>query len=124
MSPEAQRIAIAKVCGIQVIFWKALYNNNGRVDFEVFKTKKEAEDYIFNGKGVASFINFSAIPDYLNDLNAMHEAEKTLHAMENWEMCNYENRLNTMTSNWSWSATAAQRAEAFLKTFNLWEEGE
>jgi hypothetical protein len=64
-----------------------------------------------------------SLPDYLNDLNEMHEAEKILFA-EQSEMCNYENRLNTMTGNWSWSATAAQRAEAFLKTFNLWEEGE
>jgi len=59
---------------------------------------------------------------FTTDLNAMHEAEKVLHDMENWEACNYENQLNTMTSNWTWHATAAQRAEAFLKSLNKWED--
>lgn len=69
------------------------------------------------------------LPDYLNELNAMHEAEKTLTK----EQCNQFNSLlmdtklprKEMTSEsekWSWHATAAQRAEAFLRTIGKWEE--
>ena len=69
------------------------------------------------------------IPDYLNDLNAMHEAENVLK--QRWsnyceklleivepeprslEVCHYWNLLH---------ATASQRAEAFLRTIGKWEE--
>jgi len=61
------------------------------------------------------------IPDYLTDLNAMHEAEKVLnekqdHIMNDtlWDMCEGRKYL--------WHATAAQRAEAFLRTIGKWEE--
>ena len=66
------------------------------------------------------------LPDYFKDLNAMHEAEKVLtenvtymqrHAFNNYayrliEMCKHQ--CNAV------SATAAQRAEAFGKTLDLW----
>ena len=72
-------------------------------------------------------------PDYLNDLNAMHEAEKILG--DKWDV--YQCILSNLQSGLRhdarchWSdvgsgfvshATAHQRAEAFLKTFNLWVE--
>lgn len=65
------------------------------------------------------------IPNYCNDLNAMHEAEKILsdesHADYACEL------VKTIRRNGEWfesvSATAAQRAEAFLKTINKWEGG-
>ena len=73
--------------------------------------------------GIEGFLQFcynSKIPDYLNDLNAMHKAEKQLEAEDNhaygcycFEL--YEKYGNTV------SLTAAQRAEAFLKTLNLWK---
>ncbi len=72
---------------------------------------------------------FETLPDYLHDLNAMHKAEKVLRfsqwpvyidhiidrspvpsskaAHEGYEVCH---------------ATAAQRAEAFLRTIGKWEE--
>ena len=57
-------------------------------------------------------------PNYCTDLNAMHEAEKTLKGMELYEyiaqlfdLC-YEATI----------ATARQRAEAFLRTLGKWEE--
>jgi hypothetical protein len=59
-------------------------------------------------------------PNYCNDLNAMHEAEKTLTSAQLldyvallFDAC-YEASL----------ATARQRAEAFLRTLDKWEEGE
>ncbi len=62
-----------------------------------------------------------SVPDYCNDLNAMHEAEMMLKS----EDCHtygcycsnlYEDFGNTV------SLTARQRAEAFLKTIGKWEE--
>jgi hypothetical protein len=66
------------------------------------------------------------IPDYLNDLNAMHEAEtvmtdqqRTSYLDKLYEVCNPHSMLN---DDWNLTcATAAQRAEAFLKTLNLWK---
>ena len=61
------------------------------------------------------------IPNYPEDLNAMHEAEKVLIDRGNWSMCDYDRELTIMTSSWKWNATAAQRAEAFGLTLNLWK---
>jgi hypothetical protein len=60
--------------------------------------------------------------DYCNDLNAMHEAEKVLGKERN----HYIDMLGTMYKD-SWefaTATARQRAEAFLRTLGKWEEAE
>jgi hypothetical protein len=69
------------------------------------------------------------IPNYHGDLNAMHEAEKVLG-----KTSVYSNRLQSVIGApnkrdyWRISdfelctATAAQRAEAFLKTLSLWNE--
>ena len=62
-----------------------------------------------------------AYPNYCNDLNAMHEAEKVLGEKRN----HYIDTLGTMYKD-SWefaTATARQRAEAFLRTLGKWEEG-
>jgi len=59
------------------------------------------------------------IPNYCNDLNAMHEAEKAL-TVEQWH-----DYVNFMPSRWECAvhATARQRAEAFLRTLGKWEDG-
>ena len=68
-------------------------------------------------------IPYLNMPDYLNDLNAMHEAEKVLDQMQ---ARTYADHLadSEQDGTWAgchmWSQTAAQRAEAFLKTLNLW----
>lgn len=70
------------------------------------------------------------IPDYLNDLNAMHEVEATLTAEQSDELFYYwlafavsQGRCGDQI--WQYRklmahATAAQRAEAFLKTIGKW----
>lgn len=64
-----------------------------------------------------------AIPDYCKDLNAMHEAEKMLTEIQ----CAFhrQNLQEIITdipaSMYVWHATARQRAEAFLRTINLWK---
>ena len=58
-------------------------------------------------------------PDYLNDLNAMHEAENdVLTTAQMTTMGQYlHQRLGML---WGF-ATASQRAEAFLRTIDKWE---
>lgn len=71
----------------------------------------------------------SRYPDYVHDLNAMHSAEKTLETEK--EICAYMENLTDASggdtpvgqpSFCAYFATAAQRAEAFLKTKGLWKE--
>ena len=118
MSPEKQRIAIAEACG-----WKFTH-------FEKFRPEGDSPfvDQISVPMGTsAEHLCSIPLPDYLNDLNAMHEAEKVLTDAQ-WDRYIYVSlasphygSLSTLARAWV-SATAAQRAEAFLKTLNLWTE--
>jgi hypothetical protein len=105
MNKEQQRIAIAEACG-----WKRHADGLG----------------YYQGVHPA-FMGGRAVPDYLNDLNAMHEAEKVLLTKDGFCGC-WETYSNILTASMGctdiFHATAAQRAEAFLKTLGLWEEGE
>ena len=100
MTPEQQRIAIAEACG-----W---------TDTQIIDGKYGQTD----------------VPNYLNDLNAMHEAEKVLTVAQR---ITYANQIGVILSggsvgraipNWWFihEATASQRAEAFLRTIGKWEE--
>ena len=99
MTPEEQRVAIAKACG-----WT-------RFVPETIQYTAQRKD----GK-------WGEIPDYPHDLNAMHDAESVLFKQNDETACEYEKTLNVMTTGWSWFATAAQRAEAFLRCLNLWKD--
>jgi hypothetical protein len=77
------------------------------------------------------------LPDYLNDLNAMHEAEKSLKALLDEKEFSYglwieyakalcriveDDQNERIMFSWKvFHSTAAQRAEAFLKTIGKWE---
>jgi hypothetical protein len=113
MKPEAQRIAIAEARG-----WKpngaGYWHKDGDVRGLYFEDLEE-------------FGHTDPLPDYLNDLNAMHEAEKLLSPKEFecyrwtlWGQC--KQPLVTERHRAYLHATAAQRAEAFLKTLNLWTD--
>jgi hypothetical protein len=101
MKPEAQRIAIAEACG-----WAWHGDPTWARDPE--------SPYWNNG-----VTNYSRLPDYLNDLNAMHEAEGNFPHPSDW----YQHNLALVCggNNRIYRATASQRAEAFLKTLGLWE---
>jgi hypothetical protein len=106
MNKEEQRIAIAKACGWsyrKTEFCTYWWND------EVNKTLPPNDD------------GFRPCPDYLNDLNAMHEAEKVLTSEQ---ITSYVYSLESMNERWSTPAfaTASQRAEAFLRTIGKWEE--
>jgi len=62
-------------------------------------------------------------PDYCTDLNAMHEAEKTLTDANMFVMAHHIERLVSAHGQHYFHATAHQRAEAFLKTLGKWEDG-
>ena len=119
MSPEAQRIAIAEACG-----WKLVTDN------------PEYEPYWEDPKGnmVAVSNGVHRFPNYLNDLNAMHEAETFIrnaqdqmrYASETLIAMGFDDLIEASDLNvdYCWhamGATAAQRAEAFLKALNLWK---
>ena len=55
-------------------------------------------------------------PDFCNDLNAMHEAEEVLSGILGVA---YRVGLDQLSD--PLRATAAQRAEVFIKTLNLWK---
>jgi hypothetical protein len=61
------------------------------------------------------------LPDYLNDLNAMHEAEEML---DRDQFFAYYHQLNALTLGTLFTihASSAQRAEAFLKAGGLWNQ--
>jgi len=105
MNKEQQRIKIAEACG-----W-------------ILNPKPHTAkilDWLHVPSGNTSYDP----PDYFNDLNAMHEVEKALDGMD---QLTYLAKLHEGNHYCSWAgtcATAAQRAEAFLRTLNLWQEGE
>ena len=111
MTKEQQRIAIARACG-----WTHIV--------------KENEEWAGRKPGTLAT---PYLPDYLNDLNAMHEAEAAKIALDGLyqaQFCHHLFRvLNADNRNPDGgicefdkiNATAAQRAEAFLKTLNLYK---
>lgn len=63
----------------------------------------------------------SCHPDWCNDLNAMHEAEKVLREKE--LLFEYGMHIsNSHHYEYLLRATARERAEAFLRTLGKWEE--
>ena len=131
MTPEAQRVAIAEACGWRISppgpvanGW-ALINGLGCHVSTWWLTEDEAR------RAPPSLMTrLSELPDYPNDLNAMHEAEKTLLFSRRQE---YYRHLQDIISrplrqnervalHECIMATAAQRAEAFLRTTGKWED--
>jgi hypothetical protein len=70
------------------------------------------------------------LPDYLNDLNAMHEAEKVLNELS-WmhylqklaEIVRKPKQCEIRISQYV-HANATQRAEAFLRAIGKWEKAQ
>lgn len=133
MSPDAQRIAIAEKCGWTEIsedkFW--CLNANYRVHNFCGQEPLDPEK--------PDHSTYRNIPDYLSDFNAMHEAEKSLNIDQR---CRYVEQIEQMVrepENIAFgdrptkkfklnhfgrfavlNATAAQRAEALLRTIGKW----
>ncbi len=92
MTPEAQRIAIAELC--HGLFWKGQYE----------------DDFAWN-------------KDVLADLNAMHEVEKTFKNDEVIWRKYWHHLVDVIEPHrHSLHATAAQKAEAFLRTLGRYTD--
>jgi hypothetical protein len=110
MSPDTQQVAIAEACGYK---WPGL------------RKKKDSIGWMLNGQYIPR------LPNYLHSLDAMHEAEKTLTDANS--LIYHANLLAVQRAQFGLvtdrefqmiHATAAQRAEAFLRTLNLWENNQ
>lgn len=111
MNEQAQRIAIAKVCGLRI----------------ELRTRKMSGTPYWVVLGPNGMVVSSPAPDYLHDLNAMHWAEeagvieafhangKTWHDYDAWlvRITGHERPID---------ANASERAEAFLRTLGLYQE--
>lgn len=108
MDPIKQRIAIAEYLGYIDVREYLVDMDDDCLSLMGRKSQKEPLEFI---------------EYYANDLNAMHEAEKVLGEIYSIESCEYDDWLrSTIGHDEKWRATAAQRAEAFLRTINKWEE--
>ena len=122
MTPEAQRIAIAEACG----WTRSTDPERTRGRYEWVVLNPDGFEVFWSDKGTYR----QALPSYLSDLNAMHEAEKVLTNEQRSQvmdaLCEIVRRdhnpeAGPMTAIIAaFFATAAQRAEAFLRTLNLW----
>jgi hypothetical protein len=112
MNPEQQRIAIAEACG-----WRI--ESDGANTFVYSPNKTSGTGYRMNDIRHPKIIKL--LPDYLNDLNAMHEAIMSLTLEEQCNMTEILRKDVIKFTAPTITATAAQRAEAFLKTLNLWK---
>lgn len=108
MTKEQQRIAIATACG-----WTKFWQPDNEQD--------EATGHWEWHRGNE---NLRRLPDYLQDLNAMAEVETWLIDQKNpKQIITYCHQLHGNFCGGLFS-TAAQRAEAFLRTLGLWQEGQ
>lgn len=122
MSPEKQRIAIAEACGwewCEILGrpcdppYRALFmRGSGRIKADMDAVPC-SWPWVFSE---------GSVPDFLSDLNAMHKAEETLTKNQGLSyyttigiICDFDERRRLC-------ATAAQRAEAFLRTIGKWED--
>jgi hypothetical protein len=118
MNQEKQRIAIAEACG-----WTEIL----RPCDEAYHDLPTDTLGLVMGRvcgirpGGIHIENAAPLPDYLHDLNAMHEAEKVLCNQFNTIGEAYWRNLSHVEPHPIY-ATAAQRAEAFLRTIGKWEE--
>lgn len=107
-----KRIKVAELCG-----WKNFEpNDNGTCDITEIGCG-------WLGTNLEGF-ELCPVPDYLNDLNAMAEAETMLvdglgdlYNYHLWTVVRQDSeRLGVWDQIFVWKATAAQRAEAFVLT--------
>lgn len=115
MSPLEQHTAIALALGYTYEDKEITYDGEP-IKFRLWRTP--------GGGGMEK----SWPPNYPGDLNAMHEAEENLSAIQR---CQFAEKLfrvligdDCVTEFMKIHATAEQRAEAFLRTLGLWVEGQ
>ena len=109
MTDEAINIAVAKACGWIVMADGRCFNKTSMLDDDSCMC--------------------DSLPNYTGNLNAMHEAEKVLgekrirsYAFTLAQILNTSPTVDLDDQFLNIHATAATRAEAFLRTLNLWTD--
>ena len=127
MNKEKQRISIAEFCD-----FKELTGDPWRGGAWMSPRFKSIRHFMLNGEPA---IHKDALPDYLNDLNAMHEAvcrlsdtDLDIYAkhlckimLRTVEVPECEHTATRLLIG-ALKATAEQQAEALLKTIRKWED--
>ena len=109
MTDEQINAAITEACG-----WKLA----GHPD-QLKATDGWELGYQFVLQPDGQLVTHNSIPNYCTDLNAMHEAEKTIYKHNNlWTAYYYA----VGAGPFSLHVTARKKAEAFLRTLGKWEE--
>jgi len=117
MKTNDQRIAIAEACGAKR--FKRPWDGRVFLCTEAPTAKWEVTN------SPVDVVN-TDIPNFPGCLNTMHEAEKTLSESQQLDFEQHLRRIvgadaHGLAGHWEMiHATAAQRAEAFLKTKGLW----
>jgi len=125
MKDESQIIAIAEQVGFN---WIHPHHSTASGDEKslllVLTKEKRYHSSLYESYLEGRFIGRD-VPNYLNDLNAMHEAEKVLteaqldaYAQQVYTIVARENPIRR----YGIHATASQRAEAFLRIIGKWDE--
>ena len=116
MNINKQNIAIAELCGWSDIKCGPFFQCYGTAPLDSLMDDRQV------GMNV---------PYYTSDLNAMHDAEATLQWIQTDAyldtLARIVDPIHGYRMNLTFAiavATAAQRAEAFLRTMGKWEDGE
>jgi hypothetical protein len=124
MNADKQRIAIAEACGWQ---------ESKLVEYSIYGVVDKGNGWHFSGREPAyekdgKRARVDVLPDYSSDLNAMNMAENGMtdgqHNLFRGMLSEITKRVPhecDMNDRSFTSATAAQRAEAFLRALNLWK---
>lgn len=130
MTPEKIRIAMAEACGWTRVEWYE--DNSGPPILHGFPPTQVGYSATGDWQAITKE-HTSHVPNYPEDLNAVHEAEKTLDRVKDLlpeaapdapftQYDRYWGELGATCKGDVVHATAAQRCEAFLRTVGKWEE--
>lgn len=134
MTTTEINIAIAEACGwiwyrlpisalggdrrYRCLFHPQMHEYNGQP--AIWQVRADGSEAICN---IEYMVSEGHIPDYCNDLNAMHSAEGLMWASSSlWER--YSLELGKLSESLApvLHATSAQRAKAFLRTIGKWRD--
>lgn len=126
MTPEEKRVKLAKLIGLEVVELPFVPNKVNRDAYFTTEAAQALYRQYPRGKTV------KGIPDYCNDLNAVHEVEKRLRPLQLRDMETHLIRIvsrEATDEDWAdprggnaatkeWHATAAQRTTALILTLS------
>lgn len=122
MKPEEQLVAIAEWCGLtcKMCGNTGIMKKLGQKEYSLIRASEKIwlNEWPEQEPDIACK-HSNQLPDYLNDLNAMWQAEEKLHGSD-W--ARYFNWIQANGNGSGVHATAAQRAEALLRTIGKWKE--